>query len=492
MFSSRRQVSLLLFVITTLFVSTVVGMAGAQGLQTSPYGAADAVRRGTPGGLDLAPSNPLALPGSAYSRQSGSDTIFLSSEMLQGILPLIPNLQFGYLYDFGNSRVSSGRFTADYLLPLRLSPNSMIFGEAHTEFQDFWKTTSFNNRVDMSFGGGYRTFLKRDTLLGVNGFYDTSRLGGTWYSSGSVGLEMAALIGDSDAIDLNFNWYGQIFNSNVISNAFRYGPSNFDVEAGYSHELWNGGPDFRVKMTGYKFDIGSSVYGWNTGAELKSRDGMFVLKYDVGHDQVNRTYQTVGGFVNMGFQLENLLKGENPFTMPEPIFRSPRSLRHMLTQKVKRNWHQPSAVIPLRQSSGTKTPQVLLATRTTVAGTVLWSGGTYGYAIFFNEGAVPASIVSRLTSIVVTVTLSSNTSDQPLQAVIVVGLQFWAPDTISFAPGETGTRVFVFPAAMVANIAATGTIIRAAGVGVIPWPTGTPPSGGTTITFSTVTEFYGN
>ncbi len=83
----------------------------------------------------------------------GSGSLYLSEGMLRGILPLIPNLQFGYLYDFGNNRVSSGRFTADYLLPFSLSPDSMIFGEAHTEFQDFWKTRSFNNRVDMSFGG---------------------------------------------------------------------------------------------------------------------------------------------------------------------------------------------------------------------------------------------------------------------------------------------------------------------------------------------------
>jgi len=65
----------------------------------------------------------------------------------------------------------------------------------------------------------------------------------------------------------------------------------------------------------------------------------------VGHDQVNQTYQTVGGFVNMGFQPENLLKGESPFTMPEPIFKSPRSLWYMLTEKVKRDWHQPATIV---------------------------------------------------------------------------------------------------------------------------------------------------
>src|SRR5271157_213002 len=359
--SSRSVV--LLWVVPALLAFLLVSAVGAQGLQTSPYSAPSMLRGLSSGGLDLAPSNPLGLPGSSAPGAGGSGSLYLSEEMLRGILPLIPNLQFGYLYDFGNNRVSSGRFTADYLLPFSLSPDSMIFGEAHTEFQDFWKTRSFNNRVDMSFGGGYRTLLKCNTLLGVNGFYDTSRLGSTWYSSGSVGFQMAALIG-SDAIDLNFNWYGQLFNSNVILNAFRYGPSNYDFEAGYSHELWNGGPDLRLKMTGYKFDVGNSVYGWNTGAELKSRDGMFVLKYDVGHDKVNQTYQTVGGFVNVGFQLENLLKGESPFTMPEPIFKSPRSLRYMLTQKVKRDWHQPTAVVLLRNSpivSGAGKPYFVVA-----------------------------------------------------------------------------------------------------------------------------------
>jgi len=348
MASIRRVLSL--GIVAILLPCVLVNVAGAQGIQQSTYSAPSLLKGSSTGGLDLAPSNPLGLPGSSSPWGPGASALCVSDRMLRGILPLIPNLQFGYLYDFGNNRVSQGRFNADYLLPFSLSADSMIFGEAHTEFQDFWKTTSFSNRVDMSFGGGYRTLVRRNTLLGVNGFYDTSRLGGTWYSSGGVGFEVAALIG-SDAVDLNFNWYGQIFNTTVISNAFRYGPSNYDFEAGYSHELWIGGPDLRLKMTGYKFDVGNSVYGWNTGAELKSRDGVFVLRYDVGHDKINQTYQTVGGFVNVGFQLENVLNGESPFTMPEPIFKSPRSLRYMLTQPVKRDWHQPAAVV-IAQAAG--------------------------------------------------------------------------------------------------------------------------------------------
>ncbi len=350
-FSGSRHLFVLLMAVLPVFL--LVSAVGAQGIQTSPYSAPSMLRGSSGQGLGPAPSNLLGPPGIAGRGQPGSDTVSLSSGMFQGILPPIPNLQFGYLYNFGPD-IGSGRATVDYLLPFGLSKDSVLFGEAHTEFQSFWKTNNgFNSRVDVSLGGGYRTILRNSTLVGMNGFYDTSRLGGTWYSSGSLGLEMAALLPGNDAIDLNFNWYGRLFDSNVIRNAFRFGPSNYDFQAGYSHELWNRGPDLRLSATGYMFDIGTSVYGWNAGAELKSRDGMFVLKYDVGHDQVNQTYQTVGGFVNVGFQLENMLKGESPFTKPEPIFKSPRNLWYMLTQTVKRDWHQPSTIVVNRPSGCT-------------------------------------------------------------------------------------------------------------------------------------------
>ena len=91
-------------------------------------------------------------------------------------------------------------------------------------------------------------------------------------SSGSVGVEMAAILSGNDAVDLNFNWDGTLFSGNVISNAFRYGPSNFDAEAGYSHELWNGGPDLRLKLTGYQFNAGEKIGGWNAGgAQIQGR-----------------------------------------------------------------------------------------------------------------------------------------------------------------------------------------------------------------------------
>jgi hypothetical protein len=298
-------------------------------------------------GLDFGASN------NAGSREL--QTLPITSGMLQGILPPIPNLQFGYFYNFGND-IRSGRATVDYIRPFNLSSNSVVFGEGHAEFSDFWKTfrSSVNNRVDLSLGGGYRRMVGNSTLLGINGFYDTARLGSRWYNSGGVGFQMAAELPGNDAIDLNFNWYGKLFQRSVIVDAFRNGPRNYDFQAGYSHELWNGGPDFRLSATGYRFDAGEAVYGTNAAAELKSRDGMFTLKYAVGNDKLNKTYHTVGATVNMGFAPEKLLSLESPFSMPEPIFKSPRNLWAWLFQNVgaNRNFSQVSSAILAQQAQG--------------------------------------------------------------------------------------------------------------------------------------------
>jgi hypothetical protein len=296
------------------------------------------------------PSNDCGCP-------RGSDTIPVSSGMLAPLLPTIPNLELGFQYYFGN-HVRTGRFTADYVLPFTLNSDSVLFGEAHAEGWDFWKrpdapnatttgltttTSTANNRVDLSFGGGYRTMLGDGAMLGANAFYDASHLYSQWHSSGGLGLEMAASVGGDDAVDVNFNWYGNLFNRDVLVNAFRNQGGSFDVEAGYSHALFEHALDLRLKLVGYQFDTGTPVRGWRGGADLTTRDGMFSVRYEHGQDRLNGDYNTVGGFVNVGFQLENVLSGESPFTMPEPVFRSPRNLRRLLGLKVKRNWHQPDA-----------------------------------------------------------------------------------------------------------------------------------------------------
>jgi hypothetical protein len=286
--------------------------------------------------------------------------------MFQGILPKIPNLQLGYNYTFG-PQLKAGTASVDYLLPFKLGAVSTIYGEAHGELQSFSisQPGSPNNSVDLCVGGGYRRMLGNHTMVGLHSFFDTTKLTGVWYSSGSFGVEMAAMVSGHDAIDLLFNWYGQALDASSLNNLGYapqttgedgFGNSNFDFQVGYSHELYNGGPDLRLSVTGYKFDMGSDVYGYYAGAELKSRDGMFVAKYDVGYDNSNQVYQSVAAFMNMGFQLENLIDGKNPFVMPKPVFQSPREMTRVTEAKVNRNWRRTTQTAQLALLSAAPPP----------------------------------------------------------------------------------------------------------------------------------------
>lgn len=330
--------SRLVLVCLVLIVWTLVTVAGAQSLSGLPH--------------QIGQSNGCGCGGP-------SDTVPIASGLLAPFLPKIPNLELGFLYSFGKN-VRTGRFTADYVIPFRLSADSVLFGEAHAEGWDFWKrphlstiystggvttTSTARGRVDLSFGGGYRRMVGDSTLVGVNGFYDSSYvytdLYSQWYSSGGIGLEMAATVADDDAVDLNFNWYGNPFNRDMIADAFKNKGNSFDVEAGYSRALFDHTLDLRLKLVGYQFDTWTTVRGWRGGADLTTQNGMFTLRYEHGQDNLYGDYNTVGGFVTVGCQLENLLSGESPFTLPEPVFKSPRNLRRLLGLKVKRDWNRP-------------------------------------------------------------------------------------------------------------------------------------------------------
>jgi hypothetical protein len=346
MVSTRRRLKLVTLAFALLVVLLLAGSVSGQGLM-----------RGS--GLDLAPTNPFGMPGTTGGLPQGSNSLYLNSGMFKDILPRISNLEIGYLYQFGNV-ISTGRLTFDYVLPAYPSYDSAAFGEAHAEFTNFGKTLQrifssgnttttergYPDRIDLSFGGGYRKIFGDNLLLGVNAFGDTTKLADQWYGSGGVGFEMAALGAGNDLVELNFNFYGNLFQGrNSIVNAFRNGPRNYDASVAYSLQLGADGPDLRLKLTGYRFDIGTSQYGGNADAELKSKNGVFSLRGGVGHDPVNGWYHTVGGFVNVGVQFSRIFSGESPFTAPEPIFKSPRNLRRLLSRKVDRNYISPPATV---------------------------------------------------------------------------------------------------------------------------------------------------
>jgi hypothetical protein len=316
------------------------------------------------------PSNPLGLPGSSYAGPRGEDNVSLSSGLFRDLFPKIPNLEFGFNYMFG-SNLRQSRWSIDYLLPMGFGPDATLFAEAHGEsvisksstwvpfLNNFWQLTApgDQSRLDLSFGIGYRRIFAQDLLLGVNAFYDTTRLyGPSWRSSGGYGLEMAANGPGDSAIDLTFNYYGNVYGGynsrgsvfptfNII-DGIQNGTANYDLEAGYSQSIIDQTFDLRFKVTGYQFALNNSKkYGIKSGAELTTADGVFRCSVEGGQDGVSGTYGNVSGYVNVGFQLEKLLYGENPFGMPEPVFKSPRNLRRLLARPVHRLWVKPATVV---------------------------------------------------------------------------------------------------------------------------------------------------
>ncbi len=268
-----------------------------------------------------------------------------------GIPSPISHPEVGLLYDFGN-KTRTKRLAADYVLPFSPTTNHVAFGEAHYETYAFSRNIpgADRSRTDLSLGGGYRIVLNKVVLFGVNGFYDSTKLHDTWYSGGGVGCELVTMSGSYGEVDLNFNYYGNMFDNDLMVNAFRNKGGSYDVQVGCSQlvthkcRVFKQPMDIRVAVTGYKFDIGTPVYGLRFGAELKTGDGFLVLRYAHGEDKVNGEYHTIGGVLNMGFRLENVLKGESPIELPEPIFHSSRNLKWMFSQKVRRSWYQPAAV----------------------------------------------------------------------------------------------------------------------------------------------------
>jgi len=254
----------------TVFVAIVMSwcadsVVSAQGLQSSPY-AAPSLLQGE--GLSSALSNPFDRSNTYGGIMNQSSNHAAAASTPKDI----PNLQAGYVY-FSSKNWRAGYLTLDYILPVRLSEDSMIYGEVHSEFQTT-ATKASRRALDQTYlsaGGGYRTLLRKTTLIGANGFYDAARFSNQWMGSGGAGLEMATLLNGHDALDVNFNWYANLANvDGFVRNPARNGPANFDLQVGYSHQIWHGGPDLRLYGTAYKFDDGGGVYGWQAGLELKS------------------------------------------------------------------------------------------------------------------------------------------------------------------------------------------------------------------------------
>ncbi|MGC8657444.1 MAG: hypothetical protein ACP5U1_00045 [Desulfomonilaceae bacterium] len=355
-----------IFIFCLMFVMVVFSTASVCAQTDEPAAATFK----SPSVTDSGASRPYLLPGTSDPQFGGSsETIPFSSGMIRNWLPIIPNLQFGFNYLFGRNLTQSW-WTADYVLPVNLTSSDIVFGEAHLDsansastggfpfLNNFWQQgqVGLQNRIDLSLGLGYRKLFGNRALLGVYGFYDSTRLSGSWKSAASVGAQIAANGPGESAVDLNVNYYsdsyigydsrGSVFPTFNLFGAIAHGEGNYDLEAGLSQPIFNQAYDLRIKLAGYRYDLGNSkVHGLRSGADVTTADGVFKVSAEYGNDRLIGQYGQIGAYINIGFQPENIVKGESPFTKPEPIFKSPRHLRQLASQPAKRNWRKPSAVI---------------------------------------------------------------------------------------------------------------------------------------------------
>ena len=180
-------------VLQVVLALVLVNFAHSQGLQTSPYSSPSMLRGlSGRGGANLAPSNPLALPGSPSSgpryrfnlqRYVSRHPAPYSQSSVRLPVPIRHNVR---------SRSWHGGLPA----AIQLEQGFSAFRGGSLGIPEFLED---QQRLQQQGGRVFRRRLPHNpannTLVGVNGFYDTSRLGGTWYSSGSLGLQMAALVG---------------------------------------------------------------------------------------------------------------------------------------------------------------------------------------------------------------------------------------------------------------------------------------------------------
>ena len=137
----------------------------------------------------------------------------------------VPNLQTGYdlLLRQANWRV--GYFTLDYLLPIRLTENSIVFGTAHSEFQG--SSTNLTRRADeqvfLSMGGGYRSLVRKNISWASTAFTTLLGLPIGGCLPAEQGLKWPCLMAGHDSLDMHINWYGDLSEGDLI-NQYRDGP----------------------------------------------------------------------------------------------------------------------------------------------------------------------------------------------------------------------------------------------------------------------------
>jgi hypothetical protein len=242
--------------------------------------------------IELPPTEPYPIGPSILQE---SDRVPLSSGMFREFLPHFSNFDFGFLYEFSSKGYNRSFFYSDLYLPIFETCKDAFFTQSHYGYNGFSDGSTYENgaacyRTDVSVGGGYRILFDGPSILGfgLNAFWDTSQLYGSWWNSWGTGLEAAIGLPKNGLLDLTANQYSNQFqNMQNVYNIWRKGDVNFDLEAGYSHGFGDGSVDVRCKYNAYQFTIGDNqiINGSKGGIQLATGDGTVMLGWEIGYDK---------------------------------------------------------------------------------------------------------------------------------------------------------------------------------------------------------------
>ncbi len=270
--------------------------------------------------LDLKPSEPLGMPPLPEAGISPVNSILVDQSFFPELMIRIPNLEFGYLYAFGNGNHTS-RLIIDYIVPIRVFEGDVVFFETHGRFEDFFDTLggSEDPFFRVLFGGGYRKRLTDYLMVGINGFYNTSRVQGLWYRSALGGIEVASVTVGGTKLMFNFNAHGDLFGREDGFFWTFKGIGDAKAQLAYQTPLYVGDRSWELKLKVSRYWISRLLepeHGGSFGAEVLSKDGVFRFAYETGYDEYTERWNTIGVYFRLGFDPMKLVAGENPFSKP--------------------------------------------------------------------------------------------------------------------------------------------------------------------------------
>ncbi len=257
------------------------------------------------------------------------------TESLRQEVPLGMTLVGGVGYRSGAEETGS-RFSMDLVLPARTRGGSLLFFESRAEYRDplLRPANDSNRRFDLGIGGGWRNVWSDRVMFGVNGFLDTTRLDGEWYSSPGFGMEFA--VATSRSIwDLTFNMY-------------RGG--GIDLKGGVTVPIMEESLDMRLYAEKYRFFDGEFILGSKAGVQISSPGRLVALTYEYGQDSRNPGYYAVGCSLTVPFCLEKIFSGKNPIDLPTAKSRAALQATRLRSDGVKRAWTSPDTVAEVRRT----------------------------------------------------------------------------------------------------------------------------------------------